>query len=326
MFQNLGQVDLKSGERVQMGVVIAPDATWADRIEQLLVHKGEPWNWQNSEILRMDVGVDARFYILHREGNPFANIMTVEANGVGILGHVWTKPADRRKGAISLLMEQVMNDFRERSGKALCLGTTFDSPPFYIYRSFGFEEIEAASDYMMYYADSRQVFEKAFYQEGPLDISPLAWRDWPLLPFLFTSDFPGVVRCAPLRLFGRQSSEEGILPLLQNPGKYAHAAVLRHQETYTPFGFAACLPDAVWPNMMTIDVYCVPGYWSSAAALLEQLHLPQNKPCVAYNDASCPEKTAFLNEAGFTESGCLKQWVTVDAARTQAVDLLVYRR
>ena len=101
MYTSMGQVVLKVGERVEMGVVRGPDIQWAPRLEEMLAHKGDPWVWQNATVLREDVGIEARFYVLHRDGLPLANIMTAERAGVGIFGHVWTQPRDRRQGAAS---------------------------------------------------------------------------------------------------------------------------------------------------------------------------------------------------------------------------------
>ncbi len=58
MYNHLDDILLKSGESVEMGVVIPPDLGWAERIEKLLHHKGDPWNWQNSEVLRFNVGIE----------------------------------------------------------------------------------------------------------------------------------------------------------------------------------------------------------------------------------------------------------------------------
>lgn len=94
MYQTLGKVTLRSGETVEAGVVAGPDPVWAERLVKLLWHKGDPWNWQNARLLEADQGLDAYFYMLHRDGKPLANIMTVENNGVGHFGHVWTEPAE----------------------------------------------------------------------------------------------------------------------------------------------------------------------------------------------------------------------------------------
>ena len=133
MYEGLGHVVLATGEQVEVGVVIGPDAEWTERLERLLGHKGEPWNWQNRQVLTTDVGIGSRFYVLHRGGMPFANIMIAELSGVGILAHVWTKPEDREKGACSNLMRVVnwssltvprWKTRRDSSVKSICKSTT----------------------------------------------------------------------------------------------------------------------------------------------------------------------------------------------------------
>lgn len=99
MQQDLGTIVLKNGERVEAAVIAAPDAAWADRLKGFLAHKGELWNWGNAENLTKLTGVETFFYVLHREGVPFSNIMTSEVKGVGHFGHVFTRLEDRRKGA-----------------------------------------------------------------------------------------------------------------------------------------------------------------------------------------------------------------------------------
>ena len=85
MYEKLDEVHLKSGEAVEMGVVLGPDPDWADRVESLLAHKGDYWRWGNEMVLRTHTGIEGYYYILHRDGVPFANTMTVEYQGVGIL-------------------------------------------------------------------------------------------------------------------------------------------------------------------------------------------------------------------------------------------------
>ena len=99
MVEPLGDITLKSGERVQAAAIRGPDEDWRPHIARLLRHKGDPWVWQNTALLTHATGVEAWFYVLHRAGLPFAHIMTAEVNGVGIFGHVWTEPADRGQGA-----------------------------------------------------------------------------------------------------------------------------------------------------------------------------------------------------------------------------------
>jgi predicted GNAT family acetyltransferase len=113
---------------------------------ELIRHKGDPWTWQIAELFNSRHGIDAYAYILHREGKPFANIMTVELSGVGYLTHVFTELDDRDRGASSSLMKLLMEHFTSRKGKALFLDTDFSSAAYRIYEKFGFRSIETEFD------------------------------------------------------------------------------------------------------------------------------------------------------------------------------------
>ena len=111
MYERLDMVRLKSGEEVELGVVIGPDLDWADRIdEDLLGHKGPTWRWGNRLVLTEAMDLEAYFYILHRDGVPFASVMNIEYQGIGILGHVFTKPEDRRQSAHDGTVESSLSE------------------------------------------------------------------------------------------------------------------------------------------------------------------------------------------------------------------------
>ena len=166
MYHQLNLITLKSGEVVQAGVVQGPDLDWAERVETLLSHKGPSWRWGNEQVLRTQTGLDVFFYLLHRDGDPFANIMTIEYRGVGLLGHVYTRPEDRRQGAAMQLMACLMEHFRQRGGQALFLGTGYDTPPYHIYRVNGFAGVEPESGYMDYYSTSQDEFDTSVFRAG----------------------------------------------------------------------------------------------------------------------------------------------------------------
>jgi hypothetical protein len=85
-------------------------------------HKGEPWLSHVNRALSGDIkDLETRFYVGKLNGQIVANIMTVEYNRTGILGHVFTMPEQRRKGICSLIMEQQMADFKCRGGGVLIL-------------------------------------------------------------------------------------------------------------------------------------------------------------------------------------------------------------
>ena len=334
MYTSMGPVVLKSAERVEMGVVRAPDIEWAPRLEELLAHKGDPWVWQNATVLREDVGIEARFYILHRDGLPLANIMTAELAGVGIFGHVWTQPPDRRQGAASAAMERLMADFRRRGGKALFLGTGFDSPAYHIYRRFGFESIEPGSGYMACYATSGDEFDSEYFAPGPAEIQELDWPHWPASAALFMGDFPGAVRCAPLGLVGRKSTEGPLLgPIRAERARpngrddmSTRALALVSKATTAVLGLAVRKAHPLWPQTGLVDVYCHPAAWSAAGDLLAGVLSGATPRCVAYTDAACQAKADVLSAAGFAEAGSLPEWLPPDQAGGSPLDVTVWRK
>src|SRR5947209_18028776 len=100
MYELLGETTLKNGEKMEIGVVTAPDPEWRERIVPFLGHKGEPYA---SHLRRSSEGpldhLETLHYIGHQNGRIMTQVMIVGARGAGILGHVYTLPEERRKGA-----------------------------------------------------------------------------------------------------------------------------------------------------------------------------------------------------------------------------------
>lgn len=332
MYESIDTITLKSGERVEAGVVKGPDPDWAEGIEALLEHKAEIWRWGNTMVLRGHPDVEAYFYILHRGGIPFANMSTVETRGVGIFGHVYTRPEDRRKRAAMELMRVMMDHFRRQGGQALYLGTGYDSHPYHIYRAHGFEGLEPHSGYMDYYSTSRDAFETGYFASGPAEVAALDWRDWPASTALFAGGFPGVTRCAGMRIFGRQSTEGPLLPFIRDAstrrtdGKSARVMVLRQRETTAVAGLTMWSFDSLWPRSCVVDVYCHPRFWDRSHDLLGLLAVPETERYLAYCDAGFEPKAAALSQAGFRPSVTYGRRVARDRARTAYVDVTVWEK
>ena len=333
MYERLDTVGLKSGEEVEMGVVRGPELEWADRVEALLAHKGEIWRWGNEKVLREDVGLEPYFYILHRDGVPFANMMNVEYRGVGIYGHVFTKPEDRRQGAASAIMSRLMDHFRTRGGKALFLGTGYDSPAYHIYSAYGFKSIEPRSGYMAFYTASQEAFEAAYFAPGKTRIDRLAPIHWPMSPALFSGDFPGVVRSAVMHQFGRGSTEGPMLPLLRDEleremeNRPVRTAVLVQPESGGMVGLATWGRDSLWPGTCLVDVYCHPGFWGRAGDLLGAIALPaESDRYVAYCDTTFAAKETVLEGAGFRKTAVHESRVAADREKTRFVDVGVWEK
>lgn len=322
MYTPLNTVTLKSGETVELGLVKGPDATWATRIdEDLLGHKGPTWRWGNQLMLTQDLGIDALFYILHRNGVPFANVMTIEYKGIGILGHVFTKPEDRRQGAASLIFDQLMPHFRNREGRALILGTGYDSPAYHIYKSYGFKGIAPKSGTMTYYSQSQQSFETQFLAPGPTTIERLSPKHYPVSPILFLHNSPGLTRFAAAKVFGPSSTEGPFIPLLrterdrQTESLPPKTAILTQQETEAVVGFATTSPDPIWPNTYLVDLFCLPTFWNQAHTLLNFMHWPKANRYVAYCDTGWKAKEDILDAAGFQKTTTLSHWLTQNTTK-----------
>jgi len=332
MYHDLGQVTLKSKEKVSLGMVQGPDETWIERICDLLSHKGFPWNWQNREMLSRDLGLDACFFLLHRGGIPFAHVMNVTLDGVGIFGHVFTAENDRRKGAMSHLISAQMSYFRDHRGKALFLGTGYDSAAYHIYRSFGFQGIEEGSGKMDYFTENRDAFYQEYFRPGHGVLENLNWKHWPTSCALFMGDFPGTVRFMPVRLLGRQSTEGPLLPLIQeeqereNRGDSPRVKVARHDESRAVLGVAAWCDHPLWPGTILLDVYCHPAFWSMGDRLMRVLTWPQDRLVMVYADASCPQKTHLLSTLGFKESALLRARCKDRPMHGRPVDVSVWER
>lgn len=328
----LGEVVLKSGERVQAVVICGPDSQWRGRITALLAHKEELWRWQVAQLLgdAQQTGVEARFYLLHRDGVPFSNIMTVDRGGVGLLGHVWTRPEDRRQGAASALMKQTMGHFHRRGGQALYLGTGFDTAPFHLYRKFKFEPLNARSGIMRFFTRSLAGFEADYFAPGDTEIVPFGWAQWAVSSVLLAGDFPGVLRNVPCDLLGRVLTEGHLLPLVREEagravGDSSRAQVLQKTSNGALVGFASWDFDPSWPDTCRVDVWCHPRFWERAAELLRSLKLPDARRTLAWSDALCEQKADVLRSAGFRALAFLPRWVA-DANNSEWVDVILWEK
>ena len=333
MYESLGQVKLKSGEIVEAAVLCGPEPDWIDRIIELIGHKGHIWNEQNRCVLMKDRGVDTSFYLLHRDKQPFASILISQLNHVALLGHVYTLPGDRKKGAMARLMEIQMNHTVSHGTRAIFLGTEFKAHPFRLYERFGFTAIEPKSGQMHWYADSHKKFNDEYFAFGPTAIEPVGWKHWPASAALCMGDWPGVVRCAPVKLIGRTICEECLLAILlanESPNDPAYrrtgGAALVNRQTSAVVGLAAWSQHPVWPNCAIVDVYCHPQFWSPADELFDALNPPRSARRIAYADETCPRKLDTLTRAGFKKTAVLPRRVPADAANSRYLDVFVLER
>lgn len=309
MLRDLGTVTLTRGERVAAAVVAGPDPEWAPRIERMLAHKGEHWRWQNAEMLRERLDLDAHFYILHRDGAPFANIMTIEHHGMGLFGHVWTDESDRGQGASSSLLTLVMADVRARGGRGLWLGTGRDTHPWRMYHKAGFRELHPRSHEMAWFARDANATLADWFAPSPAAIEPLGWAHWPASAPLYAGAFPGAVRAPGIGLVGQRIPEGPLLAPIRAErarsaaGETPHAVALRTQGGAV-LAIALRSPGPL-PGLPQLDLYAHPSAWARAGELVDALKLESGAPLAAWSDAACPQQGDALQRLGFTRAGAL---------------------
>jgi Acetyltransferase (GNAT) domain len=331
MMESKPPITLSTGENVEVAVINCPNLMWAERIEKLLAHKGEPWNWQNSQFLRTDVGFETRFYVLHRDGVPFANTLLSEGAGVGIVNHVWTVPEDRQKGASKSLMQIVMKDFKQRQGEMLVLQAGYGEVAYHMYQKFGFESIEPESGYMDWYTKDKTKFLLTYFAASETQFQPLQWKHWLSIQPLLQCEDDCITRVVTLKHIGRRTTEGPFLSLLQEEfarrakGEKPRAYVLENANTAV-VSFAMWSWHPFWPDTCLVDVYCHSGYWSKAKELLGALELPSADRYLAYADVTCEAKQKVLLVAGFERTAVLKNFVAIDWLRSSFVDVVLYEK
>ena len=324
MYDKLGEVVLKTGERMEVGVITAPDMPHAEEMKQFLGHKPGNYKWHIERcVIEVLDALETRFYVGKLDGDVITNIMTVESEGVGILGHVFTLPQQRRKGACKGVMGYQMEDFRQRTGTALYLGTGYNSHPYYIYHGFGFESVFPESGFMKYHVDAD--FEARYFTPTPAHPKPVEWHDWPKVTVL-----SGIVGWDTLRslkwgVYGPTNLEGGFLSFkhdLEIEDAYADAKLLI-ASSGAIVGWATVGRDARWqPATAVLDLFFHPNFADSVPALLSAVSFPESK-VQCYVDSGAEQKAAVLETAGFACEGRLKDQFVYGG---QSYDVLMFAR
>lgn len=307
MYDKFGEVVLKTKERMEVGVITAPDERHAEEMKQFLGHKPGNYKWHIERcVTEVLDALETRFYVGKLDGHVITNIMTVEYEGVGILGHVFTLPEQRRKGACKGVMAYQMEDFRQREGRALYLGTGYNSHPYYIYHSFGFESVFSESGFMKYHV--HEDFEKRYFAPTFAHPKSVEWHDWPKVTALSSIVGWDALRSLAWNVYGPTNLEGGFLSFkhtLETEDRYDDAKFLISSKG-TIVGWATVNRDTRWrPATAVLDLFFHPNFADSVPALLSAVQFPDAK-VQCYVDSSAEKKASVLEASGFTCEGQLK--------------------
>ncbi len=324
MYTKLSDVKLKTDETMQIGLVLAPDEEYADRMMDVLNHKGEPWLSHVEKALKGEItDLETRFYIGQLDGQVISNVMTVEFNRTGILGHVFTRPEHRRKWACTLIMDQQMEDFKRRGGGILLLGTGYDSPAYWIYHSHGFRSVTEGSGFMRFSTESD--FEASHFAAGDVRVVDVEWKHWPLMNVLTSVPGDEVLRSLSFNLYGIGNFEGGFLYFIQSLERNeSRRAKLMESTSGAVVGCATLGHDSRWRDRTyLLDIFLHPNFVSHYGLLVNALELPEGK-VQCYVDARSPaEKTAALEHAGFKREAVLEDQFIYGS---EWLDVYIYSR
>lgn len=307
MYTKIANVKLKTGEMMEIGVVLAPDTEYKDKMMDVLHHKGDPWISHVEDALNGDITeLETRFYIGQIDGQVIANIMTVEYNRTGIFGHVFTRPEQRRKHACTLIMGHQMEDFKRRNGGVLLLGTGYDSAAYWIYHSHGFRGFSEGSGFMRFATEDD--FEANHFAPSDVRVVDVEWKHWPLITAL--TSVPGIetLRSVAFHLYGIASFEGSFLRFidgwLEDPHKHVK---LLESSSGAIVGCLTLQHSGMWGDKThLLDLFAHPNFLSDYGKLLEAMKLPDGK-IQCYVDATSPkEKMEALAQAGFEHEATLK--------------------
>lgn len=323
MYERYTTTRLKTGEEMEIGVVKAPDKEHADEITAFLGHKPGVFKWHIERSLSEPLDeLETRFYVGKVEGKIITNVMIVEYHRTGILGHVFTAPDHRRKGAYSRLMGAQIEDFRRRGGGLLLLGTGYDSPPYWIYHSYGFRSVIEGSGFMRY--ASEENFEVEYFAPGGVKTVDVQWKDWPRLNVLSSVREGAFLRNVGLRLYGVQNFEGGFLDFKQSlEHDTGVQAKLLESDRGAIVGYATLMPDRRWNGAVALlDLFVHPNFYSAIGLLLEAMEFPSKK-VQCHADEHSVEKRAALEAAGFEQEAVLRDQIQTTNGH---LDVVVYSK
>lgn len=324
MVDTLGTAELKSGEEMEIVRVIPPEPDWRDRVLPLLAHKSQPWQWQME--LAFDEGLAGAtqyFYEGVVGGEIVGNIMTIESmdRPIGILGHVFTPEEHRRKGICSHLMEAVTEDFRARDGRAMFLHTGYDSPPYHIYASWGFEGYRETGT--MAWLREADFWQTHF---APRSVKPRVthWGDWPALEVLAEVDEGWHVRSCYLNQHGFGGFEAEYLRVRRGlmEESIRDFRVLAAEDGAV-MGFALLGRWSAFPGTpLVLDTFVHPSFVGDGVALVEAVDLPEGERVIALSDSASEGRAEALEAAGFRREAVLGDAVIDDGGHGR--DVVIY--
>lgn len=298
MYQRLGSERLKTGEDMDVGFVQGPDPDWMGRLIPFLGHK-EPWyEFHIAKSLAGELdGLRTRFYVGAVEDRIIAHIMVVAGRGAGILGHVYTVPQWRRKGAVSAVMRAQMRDCADLD--VITLSTGYASAAYGIYHSFGFRSVVPESGDMQWLSGPK--VQAQLLEPADCTVRPMRWDDWPLYSFATLQEFSAepAPRSAAFGIGTRASSEGAFVRIMQSALGHRSEHRILEGAHGSVVGWCHIVPGQIpLSRARMLDLHTLPGFESYLPALLQDMTWPQEPVTFAMSPSSAAYADA-LTGLGF---------------------------
>jgi hypothetical protein len=219
-----------------------------------------------------------------------------------------------------------MQDFRNRNGHVLMLGTGYQSPPYYIYQGFGFRDcVPGRPSPMRYDNPASPDFVDAFYAPSPYRIEAGGWRHWPLASLLALEPSPAYLRSIVMRAWGIALLESMYSTYMAEYGSRPELRpMVLESDTGAVVAFATCVPDERWRNAVyLLDLTAHPSVPVADLVRLIEAVPQTTAKLQCYADPRDEQKTAALEWTGFKRVAILPEQFQQD---DQWHDAWVYTR
>jgi hypothetical protein len=318
MYEVLGRVTLSTGDAMEVGVAIAPEPAWRERIPPLLEHKGPVALWLMDRVLCEPLdGLQARFYVGVCDAQLIAHILIIGADGAGIVAHVFTLPEYRQRGAGRAVLAHQMADMPRAGFSVLGLNAILGHP-YRMYESVGFRGIVPGAGMMRWEAAPGAVDALVGRPVG--HVREVRWDDYGMLHLLASLPLGEDEELPRSPLLGVKgiAQVEGSFPHVQHSrylgGEKAGITWLilaAAAPRDTALGWALLYPDQFWfRDAFMLDLYVRPGYGDLFDGYQRLLAaLPDDACRVRCLSAGSGPRAAALQQAGFRHAATLRDWL-----------------
>lgn len=304
------QITLKDGRQATLEIITAPTPQEYQKILQLLNHKPGPYlnhfnDFHGSGSDGVIEGLEWRFHLARTGADYVANICTWERDGLGILGHVYTRPEWRGLGLAGAMLHFQDEDFRARGGRIMELNTGYQSMPYRLYQKHGYVDVAGAPGSMV--KTSQPDVWPDLYREAATHLTPFQWRHWPSANLLFLTEHPAYVRSAGIGAYGITHLEGAIVHCREHlwskePEPSWKAMVLETAKGAVT-AWASLQWDLNWshePRRLVFDLFFHPTCQAAMESALKNLAIP--KGTISYSTPADP-KNPLLEQSGFRSLG-----------------------